>query len=151
MVMTITAVCEGFTLVCVYIWAVRPSLNYTGHGHCLSLQLDVFHLFLTEHSLPRGFWGHKDVGFFSSFVSWGMSFWLLVWFVFPAPFLGLFCDFVSARGRAYDLASGWDDTYHSNADLEIMTTFAKRALFFRRHLESTYTVLSDTQRLFEMK
>ena len=100
MVMTITPVCKGFTLVCVYIWAVRPSLNYTGHGHFLSLELDMFHLFLTEHSLPRGFLGHQDVGFFSSFVSWGMLFQLLVWFVSPAVFPGLFCEFVSARGRA---------------------------------------------------
>ena len=32
-----------------------------------------------------------------------------------------------------------------------MTTFAERALFCRRPLESTYVVLADTQRLFEMK
>ena len=43
------------------------------------------------------------------------------------------------------------DTYNSDTHLGIMTTFAERALFCRRHLESTYTVLSDSQRLFEMK
>ncbi len=48
---------------------VRPSLSYTGHGHCLSLELDMFRLFPMEHSFLRGFLGHKDVGFFSSFVS----------------------------------------------------------------------------------
>ena len=103
--MTITAVCKGVTLVCVFIWVVRLSLNYTGHGHCFSLELDMFLLFLTEHSFPRGFLDYKDVWFFSSFVSWGMLFRLLVWFVFPALFLGLFCEFVSARGRAQNLPS----------------------------------------------
>ena len=82
---------------------VRPSLSYTGHGHCLSLELDMFRLFPMEHSFLRGFLGHKDVGFFSSFVSWGTLFHLLVWFVFPALFLALFCQFVSARGRAQNL------------------------------------------------
>ena len=88
--MTITAVCKGFTLVCVYIWAVRPSLNYTGHGHCLSLELDVFRLFLTEHSLPRGFWGHKDVGFFLALSpeEWVSGCWCGLFF--QLPFLAYF-------------------------------------------------------------
>ena len=43
------------------------------------------------------------------------------------------------------------DTYNSNAYLDIMTTFPEKALFCRRHLESTHTVFSDTRRLFEMK
>ena len=130
MVMTITPVCKGFTLVCVYIWAVRPSLNYTGHGHCLSLELDMFHLFLTEHSLPRGFLGHKDIGLFSSFVSWGMLFQLLVWFVFPALFPGLFCEFVSARGRASDLPSGWDVTLKTAALTWISWPYLPKGLCF---------------------
>ena len=91
--------------VCLH-QAVRPSLSYTGHGHCLSFDLDMFRLFLTEHSFPRGFLGHKDVGFFSSFVSRGTLFRLLVWFVFPALFLGLCSEFVSARGRPQNLPSG---------------------------------------------
>ena len=70
----------------------------------------MFRLFLTEHSFPRGCLGHKDVGFFSSFVSRGTLFRLLVWFVFPALFLGLCSEFVSARGRAQNLPSGWDVT-----------------------------------------
>ena len=60
--------CVSYIGVCLH-QVVRPSLSYTGHGHCLSLELDMFRLFPMEHSFLRGFLGHKDVGFFSSFVS----------------------------------------------------------------------------------
>ena len=128
--MTITAVSKGFTFVYVFIWVVRPSLNYTGHGHCLSLELDMFHLFLIEHSFLRGFWGHKDVGFFSSSVSWGMLFHLLVWFVFPALFLGLLCEFVSARRRAQNLPSGWDVTLRTATPTWILWPDLPKGLCF---------------------
>ena len=56
-VMTITAVCRGFTLAYVFLLVIRLSLNYTGRGHGLSLELHMFLLFLTEHSFPRGLFG----------------------------------------------------------------------------------------------
>ena len=51
-----------YTGMCLHL-SVQAVSNYTGHGHGLSLDPHMFLLFLTEHSFPRGFLGHKDVGF----------------------------------------------------------------------------------------
>ena len=48
--------------VCLH-QAVRPSLTYTGHGHCLSLDLDMFRLFLTDIHFQEGFWATRMLGF----------------------------------------------------------------------------------------
>lgn len=106
---TITAVSKGFTLACVFLWVVRPSLNYPGHMHCLSLELPVCSVLCGTLIFFRDL-GHNDVGSFSSLLSWGMLYQLKLWFLFPALFLGFFCEFVCATGRAQHLPSGWDVT-----------------------------------------
>ena len=81
--MTITALCKGFTLACVFIWEVRPSQNYTGHGHGLSTLTCFFSSLLNIH-FQEGFWA---IGccVFSSFVQWGMLFGC--WFIFQLSLL----------------------------------------------------------------
>ena len=100
------AVYKGFTLACVFIWEVRPSLTYTGHGHGLSTLTCFFSSLLNIH-FQEGFWA-IGCWVFSSFVSWGTLFgrwccsfssslfWLILW--------------ICGTGRAQHLPSGWDFT-----------------------------------------
>ena len=143
------AVYKGFTLACVFIWEVRPSLTYTGHGHGLSTLTCFFSSLLNIH-FQEGFWA-TGCWLFSSFVQWGTLlcrwccsfsislFWLILW--------------ICLWNRKSSASSFWlrCHIYNSNAYLEILTTLAERASFCQWHLESTYTVLSVTQRLLQMK
>ena len=126
-----------------------PSLNYTGHGHGLSTITYFFSSLLNTH-FQEGFWA-IGCWVFSSFVQWGTPFghwccsfssslfWRILWICLwkrkssASPF----------RMRFH--------TYNINAYLEVLTTFAERASFCIWYHESTYTVLSVTQRLLQMK
>ena len=149
MVTTIAAVGKGFTLACVFIWEVRPSRNYTGHVYDLSNFTCFFSSLLNIH-FQEGFWA-IGCWVFSSFVQWGTLFGLGV-VHFPALSFGFFCEFVCGTERAPNLPSGWDVTFTTAMPTwNVLTRFAKRAWFCRWHPESTYTVLSVTQRLLQMK
>ena len=148
-VMSIAAVCKGFTLACVFIWEVRPSWNYSGHGHGLSTLTCFFSSLLNIH-FQEGLW---TIGCWvlSSFLQRGMLFghwccsfssslfWLLLW--------------ICLWNRKSSTSPFWLRCHisNSNADLEVWTTFAERASFCRWRPESTYTILSVTQRLLQMK
>ena len=106
----------------------------------------MFLLFLTEPSFPRGFWA-IGCWVFSSFVQWGTLFghwccsfssslfWLLLWI----------CLW---NRKSSHLPSGRDVIFTTAMPTwSLQTTFAEKAWFCRWHPESTYTVLSVTQRL----
>ena len=109
--MMTTALCTVFTFAHVYIWSLRPSLSYTSHVHCLSLDLHMFLLcFLTEYWFSRAFGGHEDVGSFSGLVLWGTLVPLLVWIYLSSSPAWFIFVFVCARGRTQRFLFGWGVT-----------------------------------------
>ena len=140
---------QGFTLACVFIWEVRPSLNYTGHGQGLST-LTCFLSSLLNIHFQEGLWA-IEYWVFSSCVQWGTLFFhRCCWFSSSLFWLTLW---ICLWNRKSSASPFWlrCHIYNSNAYLEVLTTFTKRASFCRWYLESTYTVLSVTQRLLQMK
>ena len=107
--MAITALCKRCTLACVFIWVVRPSLTTLAMGMACPWILTCFFSSLLSIHFKEGFWVTRRLGFMYLCLMRN-TFRLLVWFIFPALFLGLFCEFVCATGRAQHLPSGWDVT-----------------------------------------
>ena len=99
------------TFAHMYIQGVRPSLSYSSHVHCLSLDLHMFfsvslqNINFLEHlgatrmlglSLALSYEGHLS----------------LCWcgFIFPISCLVYFCEFVCANGRTQHFPFGWGVT-----------------------------------------
>ena len=144
--MMTTALCTVFTFAHVYIWSLRPSLSYTSHVHCLSLDLHMFLLcFLTEYWFSRAFGGHEDVGSFSGLVLWGTLVPLLVWvYLSCSPAWFIFVSlFVAAEELSISLLA--EVSYLKQQCLPIIASFC------RWHLKTTFPALSDTKMLFQIK
>ena len=104
MVMTITAVCKGFTLVRLNLSSqVISKLDWLCALPLLSSSY-VYSSFQNMNFL-EGFWVTRMLGhsLALSHEEWLPSFWGCLFFQL---FLGLFCEFVCATGRAQHLPSG---------------------------------------------
>ena len=109
--MMTTALCTVFTFAHVYIWSLRPSLSYTSHVHCLSLDLHMFfsvslqNINFLEHLGATRMLGLSLALSYEEHLS-------LCWcgFIFPISCLVYFCEFVCANGRTQHFPFGWGVT-----------------------------------------